>query len=89
MRYERPVLPALPEAAQLPGVRRPVWRLRAPERALPTPRGDLLFHTPSDPGQEHDLATEHPEQIAKLAVRLSEHMQRLAVPEEQLRRERL
>jgi arylsulfatase A-like enzyme len=89
MRYERPELPAPPEAVSMPGVWGPVWRLKALERAPGPPREDLLFHAPSDPAQEHNLAARHPERLAELEGRLREHMQRLAVPEAQLRRLRL
>lgn len=89
MRYERPELPATWEAGRfLPGVRQPVWRLPAPERAQP-PRADLLFHTATDPEQKRDLAAQEPERAAELEHRLREHMQRLAVPEALFARLRL
>lgn len=63
--------------------------MSALERAPRPPREDLLFHVPTDPAQDHNLAAQRPDQLAQLEAKLREHMRRLAVPEEQLRRLRL
>jgi hypothetical protein len=89
MRYERPQPPETWEAGRfLPGVRQPVWRLPAPDRAQPA-RADLLFHSATDPGQTRELAAQEPGRVAALEAQLRAHMQRLAVPEEQFARLRL
>lgn len=76
----------------LPGVSTPVWRM--PSGAwdvlnLHPPRPDLLYHNPSDPEQERNLAADRPAKVAELEALLRGHMRRLGVPEEQYARLRL
>lgn len=76
----------------IPGVEMPVWRVPLPAdhaTRQPTPRDDLLFHNPSDPAQERDVAAEQPEALNRLHSILSEHAAAIGAPEEQMRRLRL
>lgn len=92
-REERDVaFPDLEAGRFLPGVETPVWRMRrrgfAPKR-MTEPRPDLLFHNPSDPGQERDLSAERPDMVRALEDVLRDHARSVAAPDEQLRRLRL
>lgn len=76
----------------IPGVDMPVWRMTrqtGPTMTLEPRRPDLLFHNPTDPAQETNLADQRPEVVAGLERLLRHHMQTLGVPEEQFQRLRL
>lgn len=92
-RNERPLdFPDLIAGRFIPGVTTPVWRVAFPvdpAHAQPTPHNDLLFHNATDPGQERDVATEHPEIVRELAERLHGHALALGAPEGQLQRLKL
>ncbi|MCZ7545022.1 MAG: sulfatase-like hydrolase/transferase [Anaerolineae bacterium] len=79
--------PDLEAGRFIPGVDMPVWRMPAHSGGLP--RADLLFHNPTDPGQERNMAPTQPVVVKQLEGILREHARALAVPEEQLRRLRL
>lgn len=87
MRHQRPKLEGPISAGTfIPGVAQPVWRLKGQTDTLKQqqlPQEDLLFHNPSDPAQERNLAREHPEAVRALEAKLREHLQRLKAPEEQ------
>ena len=73
----------------IPGVEMPVWRVPLPAdhaTRQPTPRDDLLFHNPSDPAQERNIALERPEELRRLHMLLCEHARAIGAPEEQVRR---
>lgn len=90
MRHRRPTLPTDLEAGPfLPGLPQPVWRMKALERAPEAPRPDLLFHQPSDPLQERDLAAAQATQVTRLEQTLRRHLRLQSAPEEQWRRLRL
>jgi arylsulfatase A-like enzyme len=75
----------------IPGVDMPVWRMRLPPGHLPQrpPRPDLLFHNPSDPQQETDLAAARPEIVRRMEALLRQHTADLGVPVEQIVRLRI
>jgi arylsulfatase A-like enzyme len=77
----------------IPGVDFPVWRMRKGPEQSPIPadpsstrREDLLFHNPTDAGQEHNRADEHGDIVRTLEDALRDHMQALDVPAEQYAR---
>jgi arylsulfatase A-like enzyme len=73
----------------IPGVDMPTWRMTRNASVPNPPREDLLYHNPSDPQQENNLAPQQGEVIVMLEDRLRAHMQSLHVPEEQYARLRL
>ncbi len=80
--------PDLEAGRFIPGVDMLVWRMRA--RALaPSPREDLLFHNPTDPSQERNMAPNQPVVVKQLEGILRDHARALQAPVEQLRRLRL
>jgi arylsulfatase A-like enzyme len=92
-RRRRPFeFPDLKAGRFIPGLETPVWRMPAGSHEvanLAPPRPDLLYHNPTDPGQERDLAAERPEVVRELERVLREHARSLWAPEEQLARLRL
>ena len=91
--YERGDLGELVAGRFIPGLEFPVWRMekgtqRSPIPADPTEarRGDLLFHTTSDPRQEYNRAMERSDRVRRLEILLRQYMLSLKVPEEQYAR---
>jgi hypothetical protein len=62
-----------------PGLDMPIWRI--PESRDWGVHPDMLF-APDDPGQEHDVASEHPEQVKRLEEILRQHLRERLVPAE-------
>lgn len=84
--------PELEAGHFIPGLRTPVWKMPAGAwevRNLHPPRPDLLYHNPTDPAQEKDLAAEAPEKVRELEGLLRQRMRQLQVPQEQYARLRL
>jgi arylsulfatase A-like enzyme len=83
--------PDLTAGQFIPGVDTPTWRMTWPQDWArdQAPRDDLLFHNPSDSGQEHSLVDQHPDELRRLAHILSTHANALGAPEEARRRLRL
>jgi hypothetical protein len=80
--------PNLAAGNYIPGAEMPVWRMTWPvdwARDQGQVR-DLLFHNPSDPGQERSLAAERPDQVERLVELLAAHTRAIGAPEEALRR---
>jgi len=84
--------PDLEAGRFLPGVSTPVWRMPAGSGELThlgPPRPDLLYHNPTDPGQERDLTATRPAVVRELERLLGDHARGLGAPIEQLARLRL
>jgi arylsulfatase A-like enzyme len=81
--------PAITADRYLPGVDMPVWRVPLPQdyaSEQPLALGDLLFHNPSDPGQERSLTTERPDVVQQLERLLRDEAMAVGAPDEQLKR---
>lgn len=93
MRSSRPhAYPNIQAGNFLAGVNMPVWRTPTyikPPTNPRTPRPDLLFHRPSDPCQERNLAEQRPEVVAQLVSIVRGHAEAVAAPAEQHVRLRL
>jgi len=88
-REQRPLsFPDIVAGRFIRGVDTPVWRITWPQdwaRDQP-PRGDLLFHNPSDPEQERSVAHERRDEVRRLETLLREHAVALGAPDEALAR---
>jgi arylsulfatase A-like enzyme len=80
--------PNLTAGRFIPGVETPIWRMTWPQDWArdQEPRVDMLFHNPSDPGQEHSLARERRDITEWLSGLLSAHAHSLGAPEEACKR---
>ncbi len=84
--------PAIQAGQFIPGVEMPVWRVPLPvdyAHEQPMAMGDLLFHNPTDPGQERSLTAERPDRVQWLEGLLREQARAVGAPDEQMRRLRL
>lgn len=92
-RQHRPFnFPDLEAGRFIPGVDMPVWRRPIPEHLDPPRLGrheDLLFHNPSDPGQERNIIAQHPEVVRQLEDNLRAQARAVQAPAEQWQRLRL
>jgi arylsulfatase A-like enzyme len=73
----------------IPGLDMPVWKMPLHNFTTPDPRPDLLYHNPTDPAQEQNLASQRPDRIAALEALLRTHAINIGAPEAQLQRLRL
>ncbi len=93
MRAERPSrYPKLEAGYFLPGVDMQVWKTPTSvnqPRVPRTPRPDLLFNNSEDSGQEHNVATERADLVARLTMIVREHMEAVGAPVEQRLRLRI